>query len=249
MFGLSSKNGYTVMVLEDNLTSLTLITKVLPSLVSGTRVLEARSIAAARRSLAKEKVDFFVLDIHLPDGNGLDFLAEVQAKNPGARVVVNTAVPLPQYRSRAGELGALRFLEKPVPPRKLAALIQEHIEARRNPAPSVAAPATGFSASLSALTPMDIIQLKCLGKRNQTLEFFSEGERGSIVFEDGEIVHAETGRLQGVPALARIVGWPGGRVEELTKPASFTATIHERWQSLLLSVAQTADEERQPAVA
>ena len=120
MFGLLSKYSYTVLVLEDNLTNLGLVTKVLPSLVPGLRVLEARTLAVARRHLAKERIDFFILDIHLPDGSGLDFLAEVQAMAPDAHAVVVTAVPLEHYRNRAGSLGALQFLGKPVPPQKLA---------------------------------------------------------------------------------------------------------------------------------
>ncbi len=248
MFGLSAKYSYSVLVLEDNLTNLNLVTKVLPSLVPELRVLEARTLAAARRQLAREQIDFFILDIHLPDGSGLDFLAEVQAKNPGARVVVITAVPLEHYRSRAGALGALHFLGKPVSPHTLAGFIKEHIEARKNPSP-VAATQPGFSASLSALTPMDIIQLNCLGRRNQALEFFAEGERGLIIFEGGEIVHAQTGAIQGRAALAKIMGWPGGRIEEMRNPPAFQPTINERWHSLLLSVVQEADEHRHGAPA
>jgi DNA-binding response OmpR family regulator len=243
MFGLLSKYSYTVLVLEDNLTNLHLVTKMLPALVPDLRVLEARTLAAARRQLAKERIDFFILDIHLPDGSGLDFLAEIPQHAPEARVVVVTAVPLEHYRSRAGSLGALHFLGKPVPPQKLASFIRDHIEARKNPAPP---PQTGFSASLTALTPLDIIQLNCLGRRNQSLEFSCGEKRGTLVFLNGEIVHAATGGMVGRDALAAILGWPGGKVTEAPVPDNLQPTLHEGWQGLLLSIIQDSDELTRP---
>lgn len=239
MFGLLSKYSYTVMVLEDNLTNLHLVTKVLPGLVPELRVLEARTLAAARRHLAKERIDFFILDIHLPDGSGLDFLAEIPPRAPDARVVVVTAVPLEHYRTRAGSLGALQFLGKPVPPQKLAAFIRDHIDARKNPAPG---PQIGFSASLTSLTPLDIIQLNCLGRRNQALEFTCENKHGTLVFQNGDIVHAATGGLVGRAALAAILNWPGGKVAEAPVPENLQRTIDEGWQGLLLSIIHDAED-------
>ena len=47
----------------------------------------ARSLAEARLILQEDKVDFFILDINLPDGSGIDFILDVSMHNPEARVV------------------------------------------------------------------------------------------------------------------------------------------------------------------
>jgi len=44
----------------------------------GYRVLTAENLAQARQHLSKESPDAIVLDIMLPDGNGLDLLRELR---------------------------------------------------------------------------------------------------------------------------------------------------------------------------
>ncbi len=54
-----------------------------------------------------------VLDLHLPDGNGLDFLAELTEVSPEIPVVVITAFPEVEVAIRAFRKGACDFLRKP----------------------------------------------------------------------------------------------------------------------------------------
>ncbi|MGA6993033.1 MAG: response regulator [Candidatus Deferrimicrobiaceae bacterium] len=53
------------------------------------------------------------LDIHLPDGNGLDLLEEIKEISPGTRVIVISADGTEQNRQRAFAGGAFQFVEKP----------------------------------------------------------------------------------------------------------------------------------------
>ncbi|HEV8280848.1 MAG TPA: response regulator [Candidatus Limnocylindrales bacterium] len=88
--------------------------------VSGALILDAPDLAAARRILDEEPVDLVLLDVRLPDGNGLDLARDI-AKAPAPRpdVIILSASVLPSERDAALASGASRFLEKPYVPSEL----------------------------------------------------------------------------------------------------------------------------------
>ncbi|MDR2656512.1 MAG: response regulator transcription factor [Oscillospiraceae bacterium] len=66
----------TVLLVEDNLKLLSLNRRILEE--AGHRTLAARNLTEARAYLKTAAPDVVVLDIMLPDGNGVDFLAEIR---------------------------------------------------------------------------------------------------------------------------------------------------------------------------
>jgi CheY-like chemotaxis protein len=218
----------------------TVLNKTLRGAVPDCLVLTARSVAEAQVFLAEYRIHFFVLDIHLPDGTGLDFLCDIQTTNPGAKSVIITAAPLPEDREQAEALGVLRFMEKPVDAKTICALAQEQRDSLQKEDAQLKS--SQFAALLSSLSSMDIIQLKCLGGATQALEFVAPQGTGRIYFYNGEIVHAETQGATGESAFQEILGWRGGRVVELANTPEPSRTITTHWQSLLLSTVQRIDE-------
>lgn len=233
---------FCTLILEDEAVTSVLLSKALHLELPDDLVLTARSIAEGRLLLEEYPIDFFCLDVNLPDGSGIDFIYDVMVKNPDASVIVMTAEPLPEYRAQATAYEVLRFMEKPIDFKAVATLVRECRDAR-------AAQARGntgfFSASLSRLTVLDIVQLKCLNHATQVIDLIApQVGQGRIHFQNGEIIHAETAAATGEAAVAEIVGWRGGRVREVTGAPPVERSIFANWQSLLLSAAQAADENR-----
>lgn len=79
---------------------------------------EAGSGVEALRVLASENVDVLVVDLHMPDMTGLEVLKfwrqRAAASGPSARAVVVSTDVSSRDREKALEVGAHRFLEKPV---------------------------------------------------------------------------------------------------------------------------------------
>lgn len=73
-------------------------------------VAQASSLAEARQKLGG--VDVAILDIALPDGDGIELISELRACNPGASVLVLSATLDSAYPERAFEKGADAVLEK-----------------------------------------------------------------------------------------------------------------------------------------
>ncbi|MCX5977004.1 MAG: response regulator [Coprothermobacterota bacterium] len=60
-----------------------------------------------------EGIDVLILDLHLPDMNGLDLLEQIRAAGLQTPVVVITAFGDEESRERAAGLGVKGFLDKP----------------------------------------------------------------------------------------------------------------------------------------
>ncbi len=230
---------FHLLLLEDEVLTSTFLQKKLKEAFPEVTLLSATTVAEAQALLETQVIDFFLLDIFVPDGSGIDFLFQVMAAQPNARAVVMTGQALGEYRAVAEQLGVLDFVEKPVSMPELSARIRSQIEAK-----AAAAHGTScFAATLTQLTTIDIIQLKCLAKATVTLDFIRrDGVRGRVWFDRGEIVHAEAPGRDGEAAFAEIVGWRNGRAQEApgVKPAQ--QTIATQWQNLLLNTAQMLDE-------
>jgi CheY-like chemotaxis protein len=76
-----------------------------------TRIVDTAVEALAE--LRRESYDLIFLDIHLPDGNGIDLLDEIGRISPDSKIVVMSGDASESNRRRAFTGGAVQFLEKP----------------------------------------------------------------------------------------------------------------------------------------
>jgi two-component system KDP operon response regulator KdpE len=126
----------TILLVEDEDLNRTLVKAVLAradvAAVRDAAVIDARTLAAAREALGGSDVDLILLDMNLPDGNGLSLARELAAGGmPAGRrkpaVVVVTASVLPQDRAAAIEAGCDGFLDKPYAAADLVATVARHL--------------------------------------------------------------------------------------------------------------------------
>ena len=96
----------------------------------GHEVLGASMLSEANRLLHERKIDLVLLDIRLPDGSGLDFLAGVRDLDEETLVIVMTAFPEVKTAVRAMKEGARDFIVKPFELEELHLTVQRTIEAR-----------------------------------------------------------------------------------------------------------------------
>jgi len=85
---------------------------------------EAASGKEAIRQAQKLKPDVILLDIRMPDGDGLATLEKLRSKVPGSRVVMLSTYDNPTYVARAVALGASDFVLKGSSREALVATIQ-----------------------------------------------------------------------------------------------------------------------------
>lgn len=71
------------------------------------------------------KPDVVLMDITMPEMNGMDALAKIRLLDPEARVIILTALDQRLVAVRAIHMGAKDFLVKPVLPGKLLSSLQK----------------------------------------------------------------------------------------------------------------------------
>jgi DNA-binding NarL/FixJ family response regulator len=97
-------------------------------LVLGRHNIEIVAVASTGRKAVEEvlahKPDVLLLDIRMPDVDGLQALASIKAASPKTSVIVLTSYANPEYMARALSLGASGFLSKSVEPDNIPRAVQ-----------------------------------------------------------------------------------------------------------------------------
>lgn len=75
------------------------------------------------------KTDLLILDLHLPDGNGLDLARRLRQQHTNTGIIIITAYQ--EYVYEGYEVSAFRFLPKPVDTEKLQDAVLHYVEAYR----------------------------------------------------------------------------------------------------------------------
>jgi len=91
-------------------------------------VTEAENGAALKKLLTAEAPDIVLLDLNLPDANGLDLLPQLKKSWPDAEVVVLTGAATFEAAVEATKRGAYHFINKPFDTSALLVTIERAIE-------------------------------------------------------------------------------------------------------------------------
>jgi CheY-like chemotaxis protein len=178
-------------------------------------------------------VDLVISDIRMPEITGMELLVKIKDYYPNTKVIIMTAYGSSEVQDQANKLGCLHYLEKPFEISELRRLILEAIEDPK-----------GFRGTISDFQLSDLIQINCLGRFTTSLHVSQGSSEGTIYFEEGNIVHSESGDLDGEDAFYEILTWEGGSFSTNKNVKAPRETILKGWQSLLLEGMRRMDEAR-----
>jgi len=114
----------SVLLLEDDELQMQVLSRHLESL--NLEVLQAGTIAAASAILRDKRVHLAILDIHLPDGNGLELCEQIDA-NPalcGLPIIMLSSMTEGDLVRRTRAAGGCYFIGKPYDPNVLLVIIE-----------------------------------------------------------------------------------------------------------------------------
>jgi len=154
----------------------------------------APTLADLKDLLSEETPEIVLLDIRLPDGDGLDALPHILRASGEAKVIVMTAYGDSALIVKAIKEGAYNYLDKPFPleaARNMVARAAENISLQRK----VHELDDGSSVSLTGSSP-GIVQIRSLVEkiRNvQDLNILIQGESGSGKEVVARLIHQASG--------------------------------------------------------
>jgi two-component system repressor protein LuxO len=118
-----------LLLVEDTPSILRLYHEVLKKL--DVELIDAATGAGALEALKETIPDVVLLDLELPDVNGLDILRSIRARNLPCAVVVVTAHGSVNVAVEAMREGAYDFIIKPFPPDRLIVTVRNALERRQ----------------------------------------------------------------------------------------------------------------------
>lgn len=95
---------------------------------AGFQVSQAGSLTEARKVILAERLDAILLDMNLPDGNGMDWILELRQSKPEIPIVVITGAGDIPSAVEAMRRGADHFLTKPVVLADLEIFLRKSLE-------------------------------------------------------------------------------------------------------------------------
>lgn len=126
--GDEAGNMNQILAVEDVPANLALLHAILEP--AGFEVRDAMTLQEARRSLDHNRPSLILLDVRLPDGDGLDLAREIQGRPEGERmpILAISASVLPHERADALSAGCAAFLAKPIRPAELLRVVRGLLE-------------------------------------------------------------------------------------------------------------------------
>jgi CheY-like chemotaxis protein len=181
-----------------------------------------------------------VLDIEMPVMDGIEFLRLIGRTNPGLKVVMLSARLDENARKTSMDLGAALYLEKPTTSEGFRAIFAA-LEALVSTGPQ-----SGFRGMMQ-LGLQDVLQMECLSRRSSIVSVQAGARRGQIYISEGQIIHAESGPMQGEMALYGLLGLTGGEFSLQPYAEPPRRTISGQYEYLLMEAARMRDEGGSPA--
>lgn len=120
-----------VLIADDHPMVRTGIRRFLEGAAIIDRIGEAGSVKETIERLRSRSWQLLLLDLHLPDGSGLDILSRARAESIETKVLVLSVLPERQYALSVLRAGALGYLQKECSPDQLVDAIHQILRGGR----------------------------------------------------------------------------------------------------------------------
>lgn len=199
----------------------------------GYRVSTAESIKTMKEKVEREYFHCVLLDLWLPDGNGLDYIAYLKEKLPGSALLVITGHGKTEHAVRAIKEGAYDFLEKPFSIDRLITTIERSLkELLRSRKGEEEDPILGNSKQMLQVKEL----LQKVAKTDASVLLMGESGTGKELF--ARRLHSLSTRSEGPFVDINCAGLPEELVEaELFgyERGAFTSATHRKLGKLELA--------------
>ena len=120
----------TALIIEDNLDNMVLITRLLEK--AGYRTIQAMTGTGGFEMALLKRPDFIILDIQLPDMNGMEVLQKIRSSEIGTSipVIAMTSYAMAGDREKLLAAGCDGYIEKPIDPLRVISQIRTLIGER-----------------------------------------------------------------------------------------------------------------------
>jgi DNA-binding NarL/FixJ family response regulator len=101
-----------ILILEDHKLALQILCDVTSEIFANAKIKTAVNISQAQQLLTQQKFDLALIDIALPDGNGIDIVKLINHQHPTTKIVITTILADDETIFNSLKAGAFGYLLK-----------------------------------------------------------------------------------------------------------------------------------------
>jgi DNA-binding NtrC family response regulator len=120
------RDNHRILIIDDERPILVTLEALLER--HGYRVDTAPTASQGLKLLKSKSASLVLLDLQLPDANGLEMLDRIKAEMPGMQVIILTAHDSLHNAIESIKRGAYHFISKPYAPEELLSLVEKALE-------------------------------------------------------------------------------------------------------------------------
>lgn len=163
-------------------------------------ILIAENGKDAVHRLQEHAVDLLVTDLKMPEMDGLELLAHMVSYYPNIPVIVMTAFATRELEDCVANMGAFKFLEKPLDFHVLLEKIKEGMD-------------VGSHHITKVLSIISFLQTIESEGKTCRVTIQTHDDVGYIYFFNGVVIDGETRKAKGAEAVYNIIAWEDAEVE------------------------------------
>jgi DNA-binding NtrC family response regulator len=115
-----------ILIIDDDKSILRILTRILQK--QGYSIQTAETGREAEEIVSKQSFDLALIDVKLPDVDGIDLLGKIHTLKPQMAKIMITGFPSVDNGIKAMNSGADAYLVKPVEPTELLKIVKEKLE-------------------------------------------------------------------------------------------------------------------------
>ncbi len=173
-----------ILLVDDHAFLRDALAEVMARAFPGVQVLQAGDLQGADHMLeAHRDIDLLLLDLDLPDGDGLDALGRLRVRS-GARLVVMSATDRPDTIWRALDLGASGYLPKSLTASAMLEALNTVLLG------GIHVPASALQIGPGAVAPRDLQAMGLSPRQTDVLGLLVEGVANKVIARELNIGEA-----------------------------------------------------------
>lgn len=166
----ASHPGTTVLIADDHEVVRAGIATVIKSIPGYKLVGEARNGSEAVQLFKQHRPDIVLMDLRMPETDGLEALRQIREAHGAARVIILTTYDTDDDIERALHAGAQAYLLKDATKAELVSCIKAVLAGHKHVAPAVAARLADRLTSVQLTArEMDVLRFICRGLSNKQI--------------------------------------------------------------------------------
>jgi two-component system nitrogen regulation response regulator NtrX len=187
----------TILIVDDEQAILQALSAILMD--EGYRVMEAPDGVSAMKAVAKEPPSVMLLDIWMPEQDGLETLRQIRDAAPQVPVIMMSGHGTIETAIKAIKLGAYDYIEKPLSLDKVLLLVKHAIDTKRLTEENrrLKAAVTQRSALIGDSPPMARLKAAIATAAASHSRVLISGENGTGKEVVARLIHAQSPRAAG----------------------------------------------------